>query len=246
MMWNNVAFELADMNRDLDQAMRLAFQAVADVQEQASKISLKNLSTTDLGTMQRLAMFWDTLGWVHYRRGELDKAERYVRAAWELSQNGEAADHLAQIYQAEKKKGLAENYYAMAIGAPGASGFKESEKRLEALVPSASLRAGRIAQAREELSKARTFHVPRPSSVNGSAEFFVVLDAQGAVEDAKFIDGNSSVQQMTSELKKVRFGFTMLPNSDAKLVRRGIMMCTSPAANCDFVVLTVDTVKTVF
>ena len=43
--------------------------------------------------------YWDTLGWVHFGEGDLDKAEKYVAAAWELGHHGEVGDHLGQIYQ---------------------------------------------------------------------------------------------------------------------------------------------------
>jgi tetratricopeptide (TPR) repeat protein len=242
--WNNVAYELADMDRDLPESRRLANQAVSDVQEKASKISLATLSLPDLATMQSLASYWDTMGWVRYREGDLAAAERYIRASWELAQSGEVADHLGQLYQAQKKPALAEKYFAMAIAAPRT--FKASEQRLQAMLPAAAARSASITNARGELSKVRTFHVPRSASANGSAEFFVVLKADGTVEDARVIDGNSALSPMVEPLKKVRFAPTLPPNSDAKLVRRGIMMCIPPAANCDFVLLTVDTVRNLF
>jgi tetratricopeptide (TPR) repeat protein/transglutaminase-like putative cysteine protease len=244
LMWNNLAYELADMNRDLDEAMRLAQQAVSEVQEKASKVSLSTLSVPDLETMPSLASYWDTLGWVYFRRGDIDKAEPFIRASWELTQSGEVADHLGQIMEAKKKTSLAQDYYAMAIAS--SRSFKDAEKHLQTAMPAAATRNAKINKAREELGKIRTYKVPRAGAANGSGEFFVVFDANGAVEDAKFIDGNSSLPPMLTPLKKVHFGYTIPSASDAKFVRRGIMMCTPASSNCDFVVLTVDTVRSLF
>jgi tetratricopeptide (TPR) repeat protein/transglutaminase-like putative cysteine protease len=242
--WNDVAYQLADMERNLPESRRLANQAVADVQEKASRISLDTLSLPDLATIRSLAAYWDTIGWVAYREGSLDTAERYIHAAWELSQSGEVADHLGQICQAQKKRALAEKYFAMALAAP--QSFKPADKHLQALVPDATTRGLTINKARDELSKARTFHVTRVGSVTGSGEFFVVFKSDGSVEDAKIIDGNNGLSSMVAPLKRVHFAPTLPLNSDAKLVRRGIMMCTPPAPTCDFVLLTVDTVRNLF
>ena len=43
-----------------------------------------------------LVAAWDTLGWVHFRRGSLEKAEKFIAAAWLVGQHGEEGDHLAQ------------------------------------------------------------------------------------------------------------------------------------------------------
>ena len=54
-----------------------------------------------------LIAYWDTLGWVHFGEGDLDKAEKYVAAAWELGHHGEVGDHLGQIYEKRGEKDLA-------------------------------------------------------------------------------------------------------------------------------------------
>jgi hypothetical protein len=41
-----------------------------------------------------LIAYWDTLGWVYFSEGNLDKAEKYVSAAWGLGHHGEVGDHL--------------------------------------------------------------------------------------------------------------------------------------------------------
>ncbi len=131
----------------------------------------------------------------------------------------------------------------MALAAPVS--YKESEKRLKALAPAAATRDKAVNWARGDLSQQRTFHIPRAAKAEGTAEFFVVLKADGAVEDVKFIDGNSGMGEMAAALKKAQFHFTLPSASDAKIVRRGIMRCTA-AATCDFVVLNVDTVRNLF
>jgi tetratricopeptide (TPR) repeat protein len=39
----------------------------------------------------------DSMGWIAYRRGRLDEAERYLREAWHLLRNPEVAAHLGEV-----------------------------------------------------------------------------------------------------------------------------------------------------
>ena len=64
-----------------------------------------------------LAAQWDTLGWVHFQRGNLDQAEQFIRAAWLLGQHGEVGDHLAQVYEKRGEKEKAIQTYAQALAA---------------------------------------------------------------------------------------------------------------------------------
>jgi tetratricopeptide (TPR) repeat protein len=104
---NNIAYEIAESNGDLRKALGYAQQAVSKQEKESVDISLATLTTDDLRCTEKLSMFWDTLGWVHFRLGHLDQAESYLNAAWLLSQQGMVADHLGQVYekQAKREKG---------------------------------------------------------------------------------------------------------------------------------------------
>jgi hypothetical protein len=132
------------------------------------------------------------------------------------------------------------------MGAAASPGFRPAEKHLQALIPDATNRGIAIGKARDELSQCRTYPVPRAGSVKGSGEFFVVFKADGTVEDTKIIDGNTGLSPMVVPLKKAHFAPILPANTDAKLVRRGIMLCNPPDTTCQFVLLTVDTVRNLF
>ncbi len=69
----------------------------------------------DLPLVSSLIAYWDTLGWVHFGEGDLNKAEKYVAAAWELGHHGEVGDHLGQIYQKRGEKDRALRTYALSM-----------------------------------------------------------------------------------------------------------------------------------
>ena len=80
-MFNNVGYELADRNKKLLIALEYAEKAVGQEEEASQKLKLSELGIEDLAHTSSLAAFWDTLGWVHFRMGNLDQAEKYLKSA---------------------------------------------------------------------------------------------------------------------------------------------------------------------
>ena len=133
-VYNNIAYQLTLKNAHLDRAQQYA-QSAVDATEVASRnLTLDQLSERDLGIVQSLAAYWDTLGWVYFGRGNLEKAEKYIEAAWALDQHSDVADHLGQIYEKQKRKQDALRAYAMAMSAPRPSA--ETRARLVAIAGS--------------------------------------------------------------------------------------------------------------
>ncbi len=104
LVWNNIAYQLSLKNSHLDRAQQYAESAVSATTAALRNISLDRLTPQDLPLVPSLIAYWDTLGWVYFSEGNLDKAEKYVAAAWELGQHGEVGDHLGQIYEKKERK----------------------------------------------------------------------------------------------------------------------------------------------
>jgi len=188
---NSVAYELADKNVRLDDALQYAQKAVEKVEDEASDIKLDDLLPNDPKTMLSLAADWDTLGWVHFRMGHFDLAEDYLNAAWNLSQDPVIADHLGQVYEKEGKKHEAAVAYAHALSA--ISGALE-ETRARWIV----VRASGKAQPGERpdttaLQDLRTFHLGKLLDGRGQAEFFVLFGPDSASPAAQFIKGSDKL-----------------------------------------------------
>lgn len=54
---------------------------------------------------------------MYYRQGKLDKAESYLRAAWEMKPNPEYGLHLGNIYEAQHRPQDAATMYRMSLSA---------------------------------------------------------------------------------------------------------------------------------
>jgi tetratricopeptide (TPR) repeat protein len=179
-LWfNNIAYTLATADKQMPLALDYAEKAVREEEEASAKIKLSDLKNEDLGYTPSLAAYWDTLGWVHFRMGNYEKAERYLNAAWSLSGGPVEADHLGQVYEKEGKKQAAIHTYQLAlavnIGKLGMTdGQLETRTRLEHLHPGAS-ESITLVNSTSELSTMRTFKVAGLSQKSGTAEFFLLF-----------------------------------------------------------------------
>jgi tetratricopeptide (TPR) repeat protein len=90
---NELAYHLAERGIKLDEALRLATQAA-------------DLAATNTSAVVYASVL-DTLGWVYYRRGELDQAETWLKKAVELAGEGPASaskrEHLKKVREAKGK-----------------------------------------------------------------------------------------------------------------------------------------------
>ncbi len=117
LVWNNIAYQLSLKKSHLDRAQQYAESAVSATTAALRNFSLDRLTPQELPLVPSLIAYWDTLGWVYFSEGNLDKAEKYVAAAWGLGSHGEVGDHLGQIYEKHGEKDLALRTYALSLNA---------------------------------------------------------------------------------------------------------------------------------
>jgi Flp pilus assembly protein TadD len=245
-VWNNVAYSLADHQLELDKAQQYAESAVAATTANLRNINLTHLSMDDLQAVSNLGIYWDTLGWVHFQKGELADAERYIRASWLLDQHGEVGDHLAQIDQKRGEKDRAIHMYSLSMGA--AHSVPETRARLlELLGPHAKIE-DLVNEAKPELTTHRTFSIGKSSGENSEADFLVLLspgNRDPKVEAVKFVSGNQNLRPFAERLRAVDFGPMFPDATPAKIVRRGTLACSATTGNCTFTLILPENLRTV-
>jgi Flp pilus assembly protein TadD/transglutaminase-like putative cysteine protease len=244
-VWNNVAYALAEHNLELDKAAQYAESAIAATAANLRNIELSRLSLDDLKQVASIGVYWDTLGWVNFRKGDLDLAERYVRAAWLLNQHGEVGDHLAQIYEKRGEKEKAARMYAEAMAAPHS--VPETRARLIVLLGGNAGIDELVAKNKLELTISRIFAAGDLLKQNARADFFVLL-SPGAkypkVVAVKFISGSQDLRPFTEKLRTLDFGPMFPDASPAKLVRRGTLACSATPEPCTFRLILPEDVRT--
>jgi tetratricopeptide (TPR) repeat protein/transglutaminase-like putative cysteine protease len=240
--WNNVAYNLAGANLELDRAVQYAESAISSTDANLRNIQLAHLSADDLNQVTNIGVYWDTLGWVYFKMGDLDKGERYIRAGWLLNQYGDAGDHLAQLHEKRGQKQEAIRLYAEAIAAP--HGDPESRARLTLLLGENSQIDALVAQAKTRLPRSRVFPAGKLLTERAEADFFVLLvpaTKSTKVEAVKFIAGSPDLRPFAENLKTIAFGQMFPDSAPAKLVRRGTLACT--AGSCTFTLMLPENVR---
>ena len=229
-IWNNVAYALAEEKVSIDRARKYAESAVATTIAALNSLPLDQVIEKGPRLSDSLASYWDTLGWVYFQEGNLDEAEKYVRASWEIAQGGEVGDHLAQIYQKREMKDRAVEMFAEAMSA--VTPVQETRGRLAALVGEKQVDA-LVDSTRGKLGEARTYPLGKATQ-DGDAEFHIVLRGR-SVEDVSFAKGSSWLREFADKLKALKYP-ALGANSDTRLYRLGIVTC-SKAAACNLVLV---------
>jgi tetratricopeptide (TPR) repeat protein/transglutaminase-like putative cysteine protease len=261
---NDAAYDLADANLHLHAALGYAEKAVEGVEQETANVSLDSLSYTDLLNVTELADFWDTLGWVDFRLGNDAEAEKYLRAAWQLSQDPEIAKHLGEVYDKEGKTQEAEKYYAFALAAPGttaasapglggaaptpelsADAMPKTRARLRALLKSGAREFDAEQRARRELIQLRTVNLPKMTTSTEMAEFFVLIAPGPKVAAVKFLSGSETLRTAVKDLSSARFNVTFPDAGPEKILRRGVLDCERVVHSCQFILMTPDSVHSI-
>ncbi len=245
---NAIAYSLADHKLDLEKAQKYAESAVSSV-----LVNLQNLDPTHISPEQfsdeiKLANYWDTLGWVHFHQGNLDLAQRYVRAAWLLNQRGAIAFHLARIYEMQGQKDQAVRTYALALASPDAD--PEARARLTILLGGNSEIANHVDQARSAMKAALTFNLGKLVIKEAKSDFLVILSPfpgkslSSRASDVRFVSGSDELRSFADRLRALDFG-PMFPNaSRPRLARHGTLTCSDTSGECIFVLLPLNSTST--
>ena len=243
---NNIAYQLSLKKAHLDRAQQYSESAVSATAAALRNLSLDRLTQQDLQLVPSLIAYWDTLGWIHFAEGDLDTAQKYVAAAWELGHHGEVGDHLGQIYEKRGDKNLALRTYALSMN--GLRPTPETRERLASLAGGGSKADAEIKQYKDELQHLSTIDLGK-STQNGNADFFVLLSGgagqQAKVDAVKFISGDEKLKSYSDALRTADYHLTFPDNTPLKVLRRGTLACSAVTKNCEFDLILPDDVRTV-
>jgi tetratricopeptide (TPR) repeat protein len=249
LVWNNIAYQLSLKKSHLDRAQQYAESAVSATTAALRNVSLDRLTPQELPLVPSLIAYWDTLGWVYFTEGNLDKAEKYVAAAWGLGHHGEVGDHLGQIYEKRGDKNLALQTYALSLSALRPD--PETRGRLATLTGGATKVDATVAKYKENLQQLRTIDLGKVAKETGSADFFILLSrgsgkqGSASVEGVKFASGDEKLKVFTDALRTAEYRVTFPDDTPVKILRRGILNCSIITGRCTFVLMLPDDVRTV-
>jgi tetratricopeptide (TPR) repeat protein len=246
LVWNNIAYQLSLKKSHLDRARQYAESAVSATTAALRNVSLDRLTPQELPLVPSLIAYWDTLGWVYFSEGNLDKAEKYVSAAWGLGQHGEVGDHLGQIYEKQGKKDRALHTYSLSL--EGLRPIPETHERIDALLKSDAKLNDAAKNGKQDLQSLRTIDLGKAKET-GNAEFFVLLSGGAGTpakaEAVRFVSGDEKLKVFTDALRTAEYRLTFPDDTPVKILRRGILSCSTATGTCTFVLMLPDDVRTV-
>ena len=244
-LFNQVAYLLAEKGEHLDKARQFAESAISSLDAQLRDIQLKNLQVQHLNLVNLLGITWDTLGWVYFQQGNVQLAERYLAAAWSLTQHAVVADHLGQLHENQGEKKIAARFYAQGVAASHPPA--ETLRRLIAVADGEKEADVMVTQARDELSRLRTttVQIAKPLAHQATAEFFISFLPGPQVDDVKFISGDEQLLTAVPAIAAAKYDIVFPSPEATKIVRRGVLACPEKGSPCEFVLLLPDTVHSV-
>ena len=247
--WNDVAYMLTFGKIELDKAQEYAESAVTDAATQLRTADLERLELENLNDVSRLAAYWDTLGWVHFQKGNLDLAEKFLTATWLLGQYGENGDHLGQLYEKRSKKEEAIRWYSLAVF--GRHPVPDSRENLARLAGKEKIEA-LLSKAKEEFNQYTTLKLGsllKDEKEKLEAEFYIMLVSGGTgnprIAGVKFIQGAEKMRTLGAKLKEAKFLMTFPDETPTKIIRRGTLSCLPRNGECTFVLIHPDDIISV-
>ncbi|MEN3326509.1 MAG: hypothetical protein V7638_1316 [Acidobacteriota bacterium] len=246
---NNVAYFLSQKGAQLDKAQQYAESAVTSIANDLRNVETANLTLEDLGDVSSLTAYWDTLGWVYFQKGDLDTAEKYIKAAWVIQHNGDQGYHMGMIAEKRGKKDEAIRLYAQ--GAAALDPAHEAREGLSRLAPADAVQK-LLDVAKTELRDSNVVSLGQlmPAlKAPAEAEFYVVFapDSNRAAQvvDVKFIKGAESLKPLAAQLKTIKYQLVFPDSSPTKIVRRGALLCLPKPGGCSFTMIGPDLITSI-
>jgi tetratricopeptide (TPR) repeat protein len=246
---NNVAYYLAVEGAQLDKAQQYAESAVTTVATSLRNLETGNLTLEDLQAVASLAAYWDTLGWVFFQKGDLDNAEKYIKASWAIQQHSEVGHHIGSVAEKRGKKDDAIRLYAQ--GAVADHVRPEARESLLKLVKADTVEA-LLQTAKKDLPSYQTLTLAQllpEVKAPVEAEFYLLLAPDASrnaqVVDVKFIKGEDSLKPLASQLKSIKYPLVFPDASPTKIVRRGTLRCVAKPGACTFTMVSPDLILSV-
>jgi tetratricopeptide (TPR) repeat protein len=248
MLLNGAAYELGDAGLDLPASEVASRKAVQIMETRTAAATVAGATKQDFANVMLLAANWDTLGWINFKENKLPEAESYARSAWLLlADDPEASEHLGKIYEAEGKKEDALTTYRLAVKSmvrPGLpQNYADMKTEMEARV-AALTKAGvhekpgpHVEMGGDELAALRTYTIPSPLQGQYASADFVLLLGDNRAEDVRFVKGDEALKKVTPALLAATYRSPVPAGSKAKVLRRGIVACTTGSKTCLLVLL---------
>lgn len=240
---NDAAFELAEANANLDLAEKWANHVVLDVELELNQVKMP-LDSLSMQRASALAGFWDTLGWVKFRKGDLAAAEKYIGASVQFVADSGGCEHLGEIHEAQGRTSNAVEDYAEALVlAPATRELNDDEKkarkRLAIVLGDESLIEERVKLARANMEGRRSVSILNPSRALGLVQYVVIIGPGSKVTDMEAMSPDDPLSKLQDAVRSVTVPQAFPDDTTQKLPRTATLSCPQEDSPCQFTLMPV-------
>lgn len=234
---NSAAYALAEGKVSLDVAEKWARQAITEVETESNQTTLETQNSRLSALADRLAMYWDTLGWIKFEQSDYQAAEKYVFGAWQMRNDSTIGSHLGQIYAAQgRKEDAAEAFAELTGNLPPKHEMSKDEQdaseQLAALRNNGNMKEDLLASAHERLRSVRMVKIDNTAKVQGISQYLLLIGPGAKILDMETVGSDTGLDTLADSMRS-----TLMPQSfpDAliqKIPRVGTLACISPEQSC--------------
>jgi tetratricopeptide (TPR) repeat protein/transglutaminase-like putative cysteine protease len=234
---NGAAYTLSETGLDLDVAEDASRKSIAALEVKSARITTESANPSAFALTTSLANFWDTLGWILFKKGKLDAAEAFIAPAWRVTLEAGIGSHLGQIYEAEGKKNKAATVFALSQDALDKNSQPDDRREIiesidrlkgEGAKPDSMTGTG-------ALQDLRTFKFPHPKGASGWGAFRLEATMAGVIESQQ-MSGAQTLESIRPAVDAIKFPDFFPPDSQAHLLLSAVIDCSS-ATTCEVVLV---------
>jgi tetratricopeptide (TPR) repeat protein len=169
-----------------------------------------------------VAAWWGMAGWSYFKLNQLDDAERYLSAAWIISDYADIGRRLAQVYEKEQRTELAMQTYAEALAGQGSQ--EDLRERLLRLAGDERAVDEMLQAARTRLSDRRRTILSTSPAASASADVSLVFANGPQPEQVIFRGGSRELfDRYQKAIKDSKFNI-MYPDGNIQHVGRAAVL----------------------
>jgi tetratricopeptide (TPR) repeat protein len=235
---NSAAYLLAEANTHLEIATAWSDRAIEAVGLELNQTKFP-LQAATMRRVSLLAAYWDTMGWIKFQQGNLEAAEKYVRAGVELADDSTILYHLGRIHEAQGRKADAIEAYAETLASvPTTRELDDDEiearTRLGALLGDDSLVDDRVKQSRPKLKERRSFSIANPAGLEGIAQYTVIIGLGPKVIDLEVMNPDDSLAGLKDAISAATLPQSFPDETIQRIPRVGTLSCPRADLPCTF------------
>ena len=217
---------------DLKTAASLAQEDLAGVSKNVALITPKNMSSSYLYWVRRLAQAWMIIGEEALEAKDIPKAEKFLKAAWDLAFLPNAAFGLGQIRETQGNVSGALELWSAAIML---SNWDTRPPDLGDRIGKLRKGGDMLSDGSQEMARLRFIKIPGPSTIDAEAEV-LVLASGGKVTGALNTSKKNEVvlAPVLGRLIGQPVSLASPDGTPVTLLRAGLLTC-SRRAGCQFI-----------